>query len=190
VEELSSHTLPNPGAGGDRTIRSLRFPEEMVRFFVPVDGAPERVLRAEMTLPDVHRTVHEVDMGLPVLLGCSCQWSGSGTLDVGAGAAGAAEVAEKLNDPLPADLVQCRRRLVGEDDLGIRHQRPGDGDPLLLPAGQLRRQIVHAAFQAHQTENVLGGQALSFGVATAVHLLRHQYVLSGSETVDQCRLWA
>ena len=44
--------------------------------------------------------------------------------------------------------VEVAGRLVGEDDLGPGDQRPGDGDPLLLAAGQLRRAVPQPVGQA------------------------------------------
>ena len=38
--------------------------------------------------------------------------------------------------------VEVAGRLVGEDDLGPAGERAGDGHPLLLAAGQLRRSVV------------------------------------------------
>ena len=35
-------------------------------------------------------------------------------------------------------------RFVREDDPGAVHQRPGDGDPLLLAAGHFRRTVIEA----------------------------------------------
>ena len=39
--------------------------------------------------------------------------------------------------------VEVAGRLVGQDDPRLADQRAGDGDPLLLAAGQLVRAVVH-----------------------------------------------
>ena len=44
--------------------------------------------------------------------------------------------------------VEGRGRLVEEDDLGVHGQRPGDGDPLLLPARELRGVLVGLGLDA------------------------------------------
>ena len=43
--------------------------------------------------------------------------------------------------------VEVAGRLVGEDDLGTAGEGPGDGDALLLPAGQFRRSMLQAVLQ-------------------------------------------
>ena len=49
--------------------------------------------------------------------------------------------------------IERRDRLVGDDQLGVERQRPGDGHPLTLPARQLMRIAAHeAARQFHPVE--------------------------------------
>jgi hypothetical protein len=50
-------------------------------------------------------------------------------------------VAQEAQDLRPRPGVEVAGGLVGEDDLRARDQRPGDRDPLLLPAGELRRPV-------------------------------------------------
>ena len=38
--------------------------------------------------------------------------------------------------------IERRGRLVHQQHVGIGRQRPGDAQPLLLPAGQLQRRLV------------------------------------------------
>ena len=45
--------------------------------------------------------------------------------------------------------VEVAGRLVGQDQRGLVHQRPGNGHALLLPARHLRRLVVGAVGQAH-----------------------------------------
>ena len=44
--------------------------------------------------------------------------------------------------------VEVAGRLVGEDQLGPGHHRPGGRDPLLLATGQLRRAVAQAVGDA------------------------------------------
>jgi len=62
------------------------------------------------------------------------------------------EALEQMQD-LPAGVgVQRAGGLVGEDDRRFSHQRPGDGDPLLLSAGELVWPVPQLAAQAHQLQ--------------------------------------
>ena len=61
----------------------------------------------------------------------------------------------------PQDLVAGPRievagRFVGQQQCGAIDQGPGDGDPLLLAAGHLRRLVVHAIGQPDLLEQRLG----------------------------------
>ena len=47
------------------------------------------------------------------------------------------EIAEQVDDVAPGLAVERRGRLVGEDDARTAGERPRDGDPLFLAAGQL-----------------------------------------------------
>src|SRR5205085_5052435 len=59
--------------------------------------------------------------------------------------------------------VEISRRLVGQEDRRIRHQRAGDGHALLLSARELRRIVVLAARES---------DALQRAARRAVPLLR------------------
>src|SRR5688572_30107376 len=52
--------------------------------------------------------------------------------------------------------VQIPGGLVTEYDRRVVHQRPRDGDTLLLPAGELVRTVVHPVAQADDVESLLG----------------------------------
>ena len=54
---------------------------------------------------------------------------------------------------LPQAQVQRAQGLVQQQDLGSVHQRPGDGHPLLLAAGQLGDFPVLKALQTHHTQH-------------------------------------
>src|SRR5262249_37428998 len=53
-------------------------------------------------------------------------------------------------------------RLVAQQDGGLVDERPGDGDALLLPAGELAGPVVEAVGQPDTLEQG-GGAALAFG---------------------------
>ena len=55
------------------------------------------------------------------------------------GLAGVVEPAEHLHDLVAGRGVEVAGRLVGQDDVGVVDQRPGDRHALLLAAGELGR---------------------------------------------------
>ena len=64
--------------------------------------------------------------------------------------------------------VERRGRLVEEHELGVHRQRPGDGDALLLAAGELRREGVVLVGQPDLLE-VVPGDPLGLGLASLEH---------------------
>ena len=48
------------------------------------------------------------------------------------------EVAQQRDDLIPGLAVEVASRLVGQDDARVIGERPGDGNPLLLAARELR----------------------------------------------------
>jgi hypothetical protein len=60
----------------------------------------------------------------------------------------APESFQQGDDVVPGVLVEVAGGLVGQQDLGLLNQRPGNGDSLLLPAGQFRRQVARAIREA------------------------------------------
>ena len=52
--------------------------------------------------------------------------------------------------------VERAGRLVAEEHLGPLGDGAGDGDALLLAAGKLRREMIHAGRQADQLQGLLG----------------------------------
>lgn len=67
---------------------------------------------------------------------------------------------------LPDHRVHCAERLVHQQDRRIRRQRAGHPDPLLLPAGQLRRipvgQLRVEPHPFHHADRGLAGAAPGF----------------------------
>ncbi|MES4906617.1 MULTISPECIES: hypothetical protein [unclassified Streptomyces] len=57
------------------------------------------------------------------------------------GLAGGAQLVEEPEDVVGRGAVEVSGGLVGEDDQRLVDQGAGDGDPLPLPAGQLRGQM-------------------------------------------------
>ena len=56
--------------------------------------------------------------------------------------------AHEREDLAAGAAVEVAGRLVGEDQLRLRRQRPGDGDALLLAAGELARAVLEAVAEA------------------------------------------
>ena len=50
--------------------------------------------------------------------------------------------------------VQVPGGLIGDDHIGVVHQRPGNGHALLLPAGELTGIAVRLLVQPHQLEDI------------------------------------
>ena len=63
------------------------------------------------------------------------------------------ELAEHAHDFLAVRRVEVAGRFVGEDQLGLSHQGAGNGDPLLLTAGQLSRTVLGAMSNANLVEH-------------------------------------
>ena len=63
-------------------------------------------------------------------------------------------VTEEPHDLLPAAGVEVARRLVGKKDGRVVGQRPGQGDPLLLTAGKLRRPMLFPAQEPNGLEHL------------------------------------
>ncbi len=93
-----------------------------------------------------------------------------------------AGLADQVQDLLLVAGVDVGRRLVGQQELGLVGQRPGDGHPLLLAHRELRRPVRHAVAQANAVEQV-PRPALVRPAAGKPH--RHQHVFQGREARQQ-----
>ena len=62
---------------------------------------------------------------------------------------------KKLHDLDACFGVEVARRLVRENDRRVVHERPRDGDPLLLPSGELVRMMAFPAFEAPRSSRTL-----------------------------------
>lgn len=60
-----------------------------------------------------------------------------------------AGVLQQLQNRLARVIVQGARRLVTEEQLRVLREGPGDGDALLLTAGELGREVLRPLLQAH-----------------------------------------
>ncbi len=73
--------------------------------------------------------------------------------DQGGHALGLDHGAEQAHDLLAGLGVELAGGLVGEQDLRAARQRPGDRDPLLLPAGQLTWPLLRVLAQADDVQH-------------------------------------
>ena len=72
--------------------------------------------------------------------------------------------------------VQCAGRLIGQNDRRVPHQRPGNGNTLLLAAGKLVGAVPELITQAHLLQHLFG-PGVALGAADARIHQRHLYVL-------------
>ena len=72
------------------------------------------------------------------------------------GRAARVDLAEQVHDFEREVGIEVSGRLVAEDDQGIVHQCPRDGDPLLFAAGQLQRKRIHPMLQADPFQDLEG----------------------------------
>src|SRR5215217_5790120 len=78
--------------------------------------------------------------------------------------------------------IEVAGRLVGEDDLGPAHQGPGGGDPLLLSARELAREMIEAIAQADGVDDLVIPVAIHLGPGDVD---RQRDVLGGRERRHQ-----
>ena len=85
---------------------------------------------------------------------------GGDALVVGGDEGGAAFVADQAEefgeDDVGGGLVEIAGGLVGEDQSGPVGERAGDGDALLLAAGELARAVGQALGEAERAEQAFG----------------------------------
>jgi hypothetical protein len=84
--------------------------------------------------------------------------------------------AQDVEDVMAGLRVEVAGRLVGEDDRRVGDDGPGDGDPLLLAAGQLPRLVPEAVAEAEPLEG-LAGARLALAARDALVQQRRRDVL-------------
>ena len=67
-----------------------------------------------------------------------------------------AELDEHIDDLRLNRDIECRRRLVGDDQFGLANQRDGDHDALPHAAGQLVRVVLHALCRQRNSHLIQG----------------------------------
>ena len=75
----------------------------------------------------------------------------------------ALEVLELLPELVAQLGVQIGERLVEQQNLGLQHERPGDGDALLLPAGQLGHVFAQLVFGQVDPPGDIADEAVALG---------------------------
>ena len=98
--------------------------------------------------------------------------------------AAAVQLAKQLHHRFAVRRIEVTRRLVGEEDERIAGDGAGDGDALLLTAGELRRIVLHAVAHAHALERI-GDALLALGRRHAAVRERQLDVLVDREIADQ-----
>src|SRR5215469_16723548 len=76
--------------------------------------------------------------------------------DVDDGLAALSQASEQVKDGVSGVGVEVAGGLVGDEHGGVIGQGAGDGDPLLLPAGELAGQPVAKRAGAHKLQALLG----------------------------------
>ena len=94
-------------------------------------------------------------------------------------AAFAAAVLQELEDGLAGLVIQRARRLVAEQELWVFGKRPRDRDALLLPTGQLRREIALPLLEPDLLQHRGGDERVG------AELGRDLHVFKGCEVRDQ-----
>ena len=89
------------------------------------------------------------------------------------GDAFAVELLEEGQDLLRRAAVESAGRLVGEQEARVVHERPRDGDALLLSAGQLHGSVMRPIGEADPSERLQG--ALAAGLAVAAGIDHRQF---------------
>ena len=89
----------------------------------------------------------------------------------------AAGILQKLQDRPAGLVVQGAGGLVAEQELGVLREGSRDGDPLLLAAGELGREVVHPVGKAHVPQHLLGVQGVRADLGRQLHVLESRQVL-------------
>ena len=90
----------------------------------------------------------------------------------------------QLENAIRVSLVEVSGRFVGQKKGGIIHERPGDGNSLLLATGELSGGLFCPARQSYFIEPVLGGFQ-SAAQSLAANQQRHRNIFRSSEVRQQ-----
>jgi hypothetical protein len=66
------------------------------------------------------------------------------------------QAAQQVQDLTSRAVVEVSGGFVGQQDLGVANEGPGDGGTLHLPPRQLARSMAETVTEANQVEQVLG----------------------------------
>ena len=94
------------------------------------------------------------------------------------------EVLEQVHDRVAVLGVEVARRFVGEQHGRIAGQRAGDGDPLLLAAGELRGKMLGAVGHADFFERLVD-PLFTLGGGHAAVGQRKVHVFINRQVADQ-----
>ena len=103
------------------------------------------------------------------------------------GGAEPVELDEQAQQPARQRRIDIAGRLVGEQDLGLLDQRPGDRRALLFAARKHRRQHMHALAEADPFQQFDHVGAIARFLAAA-HPQRQRDVLVGGHVVEQAEI--
>ena len=94
------------------------------------------------------------------------------------GASGlAAGILQKAQHLFAGAVVQRTGGLVAEQQLGVFGQCAGNGHPLLLAAGKLRRKVVQPLAQPHAAQGLGGVQRVAADLTGKLHVFQRGQVL-------------
>src|SRR6266498_2909160 len=95
---------------------------------------------------------------------------------------------EDLEDLAGEEGGEPERRLVEEDEPGSRHERPPDGEHLLLAAGEVPRELAAVPAQRREVVEDEGVVALQAGAVAAGVAAHHDVLVDGEVLEDAASL--
>ena len=99
-------------------------------------------------------------------------------------ARGAARVLQQLQDSLARFVVQSAGGLVAQHQLGIFSKRSGNGHALLLAAGKLRGEVIHAVRKAHLRKHLRRIKRMRANLAGKLDVLERREILKQSNILN------
>ena len=96
----------------------------------------------------------------------------------------AVQAGDQLKDRFSSAAVEIAGRLIGQQDLRLGDERPGQGQPLLLASGKLARTMMPARFQSYFAQPA-GRFLFRSGERLPARQQGHGYVLQRSELGQQ-----